>query len=105
MKAKAKASGEPMRAPRVPRMFACSPPFVNSSPGWKESTHAEMAAFALRWCLDQEGVTTVIPGATSSAQARANAAVSHMTPVSAETRMALWDFYRADVAPHIRGGV
>lgn len=64
-----------------------------------------MAQFALRWCLDQEAVTTVIPGATSPAQARANAAASFLPPLDAKLRTKLADFYRSDVAPHIRGGV
>ena len=40
------------------------------------------AQAALRWITQQEGVTTVIPGASSVAQARANAAVGSMEPLS-----------------------
>jgi aryl-alcohol dehydrogenase-like predicted oxidoreductase len=64
-----------------------------------------MAQFALRWCLDQDGVTNIIPGATSPEQARANAAVSDLAPLPAETQSRLAEFYRTEVASHIRGGV
>ncbi|GIJ28033.1 oxidoreductase [Micromonospora qiuiae] len=40
------------------------------------------AQFALRWVLDQVGVTVVIPGARDAAQARANAAVADQPPLS-----------------------
>src|SRR3954465_14583482 len=37
---------------------------------------ATMAQFALRWIVDQPGVTTVIPGARNAEQARANVAAA-----------------------------
>ncbi|WP_341720273.1 aldo/keto reductase [Micromonospora sp. FIMYZ51] len=40
------------------------------------------AQFALRWVLDQAGVTVVIPGARDAAQARANAAVADQPALS-----------------------
>jgi aryl-alcohol dehydrogenase-like predicted oxidoreductase len=45
-------------------------------------SHVPLAAFALRWILDQPGVTTVIPGARSAAQARANAAAAELPGLS-----------------------
>ncbi|MFC4554133.1 aldo/keto reductase [Georgenia faecalis] len=45
---------------------------------------ATPAQVALRWVLDQEGVSTVIPGARNAEQARANAAVGSMDPLSPE---------------------
>lgn len=39
------------------------------------------AQLALRWVTQQDGVTTVIPGATSVGQARANAAAGFMAPL------------------------
>ena len=62
-----------------------------------------MGELALRWILDHDAVTTVIPGATSPAQIRANAAISSLPPLSADIHQCLADFYRADVAPHVRG--
>ncbi|GAB4003647.1 aldo/keto reductase [Glycomyces albus] len=40
-----------------------------------------MAQFALRWILDQPGVTVVIPGARNAEQARANAAAADFDPL------------------------
>jgi len=38
---------------------------------------------ALRWIIDQPGVTTVIPGARNADQARGNAAAGSAPPVPA----------------------
>ena len=62
-----------------------------------------MAQMALRWCLDFESVTTVIPGAKSPNQARENAAVSNMRGLSDELHERLRTFYLDRVAAHIRG--
>jgi aryl-alcohol dehydrogenase-like predicted oxidoreductase len=62
-----------------------------------------MAQFALRWCLDFEGVTTVIPGAKRVDQARDNAAASELPPLSPAVHDQLAQFYRDRVAAHIRG--
>jgi aryl-alcohol dehydrogenase-like predicted oxidoreductase len=62
-----------------------------------------MAEFALRWCLDHPAVTTVIPGARSAAQARANAAAADRPPLPAALHAELAAFYRAEVRPHVRG--
>ncbi|WBB52188.1 aldo/keto reductase [Verrucosispora sp. WMMD573] len=43
-----------------------------------------MAQFALRWVLDQPGVTVVIPGARDATQARGNAAVAGQPALSTE---------------------
>jgi aryl-alcohol dehydrogenase-like predicted oxidoreductase len=42
---------------------------------------ATMAQFALRWIVDQPGVTVVIPGARSAEQARANADAADLAPL------------------------
>jgi aryl-alcohol dehydrogenase-like predicted oxidoreductase len=42
------------------------------------------AAFALRWVVDQPGVSVVIPGARDAAQARANAAAAQVPQLTAE---------------------
>ena len=46
---------------------------------------ATMAQFALRWILDQPGVTVVIPGARNAEQARANADAAALGSLPAET--------------------
>ncbi len=40
------------------------------------------AAFALRWIVDQEGVSVVIPGARNPGQAKANAAAADLPPLT-----------------------
>jgi aryl-alcohol dehydrogenase-like predicted oxidoreductase len=62
-----------------------------------------MAQMALRWCLDFEAVTTVIPGAKSPQQARENASVSEMRGLSDELHERLRTFYLDRVAAHVRG--
>jgi aryl-alcohol dehydrogenase-like predicted oxidoreductase len=51
------------------------------------------AQFALRWVIDQPGVTTVIPGARNVEQARANAAAADVPPLSAEQQAAVRELY------------
>lgn len=62
-----------------------------------------MSQFALRWCLDFEAVTTVIPGAKRPEQARANAAASDLPRLTPALHDQLRRFYRDQVASHIRG--
>lgn len=58
---------------------------------------------ALRWCLDFEAVSAVIPGARNPQQVNANAAVSGLPPLDPELHARLGEFYATRVAPHIRG--
>ncbi len=62
-----------------------------------------MAAQALRWILDHPAVSTVIPGASTVAQAVDNTAVCRLPPLSAQLHQRLADFYRESVFPHVRG--
>ncbi|MGH7997338.1 MAG: aldo/keto reductase [Opitutaceae bacterium] len=61
------------------------------------------AQMALRWCLDFDAVTAIIPGARNPDQARANAQVSSLPPLSSALHARLADFYQRDVAAHVRG--
>jgi aryl-alcohol dehydrogenase-like predicted oxidoreductase len=63
----------------------------------------DMATWALRWCLDFDAVTVVIPGARNAAQARSNAAASDLPPLPAATHDRLREFYQRTVAGLIRG--
>ncbi len=63
-------------------------------------TFAEMS---LRWCLDFDAISVLIPGAKDPAQARSNSHASDLTPLSPELHQQLRDFYAAEVANHIRG--
>jgi aryl-alcohol dehydrogenase-like predicted oxidoreductase len=62
-----------------------------------------MGEFALRWCLDHEAVTTIIPGARNPDQARRNAAASNLPPLPAELHARLREFWLAEVRPAVRG--
>ncbi|GAA2216156.1 aldo/keto reductase [Nonomuraea monospora] len=60
-----------------------------------------MAQFALRWVLDQEGVSVVIPGARNPAQARSNAAADTTPPLDAATLAAVQDVYDDLIRPQV----
>ena len=62
-----------------------------------------MAEMALRWCLDFDAVSTIIPGAKNPDQARANARAASLAPLSGELHAKLAAFYELEVAAHIRG--
>ncbi|MEO7746517.1 MAG: aldo/keto reductase, partial [Actinomycetota bacterium] len=59
------------------------------------------AQLALRWIVDQPGVSTVIPGARNPEQARANAAAGSGDPLPAATLDALREIYDKKVRPHV----
>ena len=48
-----------------------------------------MAQFALRWIIDQPGVSTVIPGARNADQARSNVAAADLPPLTDEQQAAV----------------
>ncbi|MCU7724769.1 aldo/keto reductase [Actinoplanes sp. KI2] len=60
-----------------------------------------MAQFALRWIVDQPGVTVVIPGARNGEQARANAAAAGLAPLPAETQAAVKAVYDELIRPAV----
>lgn len=62
-----------------------------------------MAQFAMRWILDQEAVSAVIPGASSAKQAVQNAQCSALPNLDEDLHQRLADFYQQQVAEHIRG--
>ncbi|MFC4112202.1 aldo/keto reductase [Nonomuraea zeae] len=62
---------------------------------------ATMAQFALRWILDQEGVSVVIPGARNPAQATANAAAADLAPLDAGTLEAVRATYDELIRPQV----
>lgn len=62
-----------------------------------------MAELALRWCLDFEAVSVLIPGAKNPEQARANLRAASLPPLEAELHVKLAAFYERLVAEHIRG--
>ena len=62
-----------------------------------------IAEMALRWCLDFQAVSVIIPGARNVSQAQGNARASVLAPLSREQHVKLASFYERDVAAHIRG--
>lgn len=59
------------------------------------------AQLALRWCADQVGVSTVIPGARNEEQVRANARVGSLPPVEAPLARDLARIYDDRVREHV----
>ena len=59
------------------------------------------AQFALRWILDHEAVSTVIPGAKRPSQVDDNAAASDLAPVGAAERDEIDAIYRDLIADHV----
>ena len=60
-----------------------------------------MAMFALRFCLSDPGVSTVIPGAKNPEQARQNAAAGSLGPLDKATLERLGEIYREKIAPQV----
>ncbi|WP_028050765.1 aldo/keto reductase [Cellulomonas sp. URHD0024] len=61
------------------------------------------AQLALRWIIDQPGVSVVIPGARTPDQARANAAAAALPPIDEETLDGLRGIYDSAIRPHVHG--
>lgn len=62
-----------------------------------------MAQMALRWILDHDEVSAIIPGASSPEQARSNALVSSLEPLPDGLHEIFSAFYEEHVQCHIRG--
>jgi aryl-alcohol dehydrogenase-like predicted oxidoreductase len=62
-----------------------------------------LTQMALRWCLDCDAVSVIIPGAKNPEQAKANAAISELPVLSPDVHKRLRTFYETKVASQIRG--
>ena len=60
---------------------------------------ATLAQLALRWILMHDAVSTVIPGARSPEQARANAAAAALPPLGDATMSRIASVYTERIAP------
>jgi len=60
-----------------------------------------MAQFALRWIIDQPGVSTVIPGARNADQARSNVAAADLPPLTDEQQAAVREVYDRRIRQHV----
>lgn len=67
------------------------------------SEKISMAQLALRWILDHDEISTVIPGATKIEQAISNAESSSLQPLSLEIHKQLEQLYLSEIEPYIRG--
>ena len=61
------------------------------------------AQLALRWIVDQPGVSTVIPGARNAEQVRANAAAADLVPLGDDLLDRLREVYDLDIREHVHG--
>jgi aryl-alcohol dehydrogenase-like predicted oxidoreductase len=68
-----------------------------------EAPGASLAQKAMRWILDFDAVSTVIPGAKSPAQARDNAGAALLPPFSRAAHEAVADLYTAKIHHAVRG--
>jgi aryl-alcohol dehydrogenase-like predicted oxidoreductase len=62
---------------------------------------ADTSAFALRWLIDQPGVTTVIPGARDVAQVRSNVAAASLPPLTDSQLTDLERLYDERIRAHV----
>ena len=60
-----------------------------------------LPGLSLRWILDHDAVTTVIPGSTTPEHIRSNAAVSDLDPLGEDDREAVDDVYDGFVREHV----
>jgi aryl-alcohol dehydrogenase-like predicted oxidoreductase len=60
-----------------------------------------LAQLALRWILDFEAVSTVIPGAKTPEQARANAAAADLSALPEDSLQTIAGIYRERIAPQV----
>ena len=62
-----------------------------------------MAQMALRWILDHDTVSVIIPGASSPAQVQANCSAAQLPPLSPGVHRELASLYREHIHTAIRG--
>ncbi len=67
------------------------------------TSDVRMADLAMRWILDHDAVTTVIPGASRVSQAEGNVRASEMAGLSQETHRVLRELYQREVKGERRG--
>jgi aryl-alcohol dehydrogenase-like predicted oxidoreductase len=60
-----------------------------------------LAQFALRWVIDQPGVSSVIPGARNAEQVRANAAAAALAPLREQQLEGVREVYDRLIRPHV----
>jgi aryl-alcohol dehydrogenase-like predicted oxidoreductase len=58
-----------------------------------------MADFALRWILDHDAVSCIIPGARNARQVSENVKASALAPLSANVNSAVEQIYNDSIKP------
>ena len=76
---------------------------LSSQLDWIKEGRNSMATAALRWCLDQEEITCVIPGFKNIKQVTSNLEAAAVPSFTEEELRKLSTFYNEEVAKHIRG--
>ena len=66
-----------------------------------EGSGVTTAQLALRWILDQPGITTVIPGARNPEQAQGNAAAADLHPLTPEQSARFTAIYDSSIREHV----
>jgi aryl-alcohol dehydrogenase-like predicted oxidoreductase len=64
---------------------------------------ATMAQFALRWIIDQPGVSVVIPGARNPEQVAGNIGAAALAPLTAEQLATVQATYDELIRPQVHG--
>lgn len=62
-----------------------------------------LAQLALRWVIDQPGVSTVIPGARNAEQVRQNVAAAGLSPLRPEQLEGVAEVYERAIREHVHG--
>jgi aryl-alcohol dehydrogenase-like predicted oxidoreductase len=73
--------------------IVADPRAYETSADGPDGAGASTAQAALRWVIQQPGVTTVIPGARNTGQARQNAAAADLPPLSEDALRRIEDLY------------
>ena len=60
-----------------------------------------LAQFALRWVIDQPGVSTVIPGARNPEQVRGNAGAAALAPLTEDQLAGVREVYDRLIRRHV----
>ena len=68
-----------------------------------ECPGATLAQKSLRWILDHQAISTVIPGAKNAQQARENAAAAALPKISKEAHAKLTTLYQEKIDQEVRG--
>lgn len=76
---------------------------LSRSLSWIAEGRGNMARAALRWILDQKEISCVIPGFKTVKQVEDNLSAADVPSFSEEELRKLREFYKSEVASHIRG--